>query len=59
MEFKLIDITQIKKPFTFPEPRDLTPEEEAAIIARCKAEIDPVQMEEEFKELLAQHERAS
>ena len=57
MEFKLTDITEIKKPFTFPDPRVLTPEEEAAIIARCKAEMDPVQMEAELKELLAQHER--
>jgi hypothetical protein len=54
MNFKLIDIADAK---FFPEPRVLTPEEEAAIIAQCKAEIDPVQLELEFRDLLAQHER--
>jgi hypothetical protein len=54
MDFKLIDIPDAK---VFPEPRVLTAEEEAAIIAQCKAQIDPVQLEEECRDLLAQHER--
>ena len=54
MKFKLVDITQSK---SFPDLRPLTPEEETAIIAQCKAEIDPVQMEAEFRALLEQHER--
>ncbi|MCI0684399.1 MAG: hypothetical protein L0Y71_19990 [Gemmataceae bacterium] len=57
MNIKLIDITQINGPIDIPEPRDLTPEEEAAIIARYKAERDPEQMEAEYKELLEQFHR--
>jgi hypothetical protein len=54
MNIKLIDIADAK---VFPEPRVLTAEEEAAIIAQCRAEIDPVQLEAECSELLAQHNR--
>jgi hypothetical protein len=59
MDFKLVDITEIKGPFTFPEPRVLTPQEEAQIIAQCKAEIDadPARVEAELRELLQQYER--
>ncbi len=57
MKVKLIDISQINGPIDIPEPRVLTPEEEAAIIAQYKAERDPVQMEAEYKELLEQFHR--
>jgi len=55
MSFKLIDIADAK---TFPDSRALTAEEEAAIIAQCKAAIDPVQLEAECRELLRQEERS-
>lgn len=54
MDFRLVDITETPP---LPETRVLTPEEEAAIIARCKAETDPLQLEAEFRDLFAQHER--
>jgi len=57
MEFKFIDITKIKGPFEWPESRELTPDEEAELIKQYKAQIDPAEMEAEFKELLAQYER--
>ena len=56
MKFKLVDITQMK---TIPPPRVLTPEDEAEIIARCKAEIEanPASAEAECRQLLEQYER--
>jgi hypothetical protein len=54
MKYKLIDIADAK---TFPKLGNLTAEDEAAIIAQCKAEIDPAALEAECRELLAQHER--
>jgi hypothetical protein len=39
------------------DPKELTQAEEAAIIARAKAEFDPLAAEAEFKELLVQYEQ--
>jgi hypothetical protein len=57
MKYKFIDITEIKGPIDWPEPRNLTPEEEAELIAQYKAQIDPVQLEAECRQLLEQYER--
>ncbi len=56
MDYKLVDIADAD---SLPPPRVLTAEEEAAIIARCKAEVeeDPSRIESELRELLAQYER--
>jgi hypothetical protein len=37
--------------------RDLTPAQEAEILARIKAEVDPVAMEVELRDLLEQRKR--
>ena len=37
--------------------QSLTPEEEAVILAKYKAEIDPIAAEAEYRELLEQRER--
>ena len=54
MDFTLVDIAEAK---SIPEPRTLTAEETAAIIARAKEQIDPVELEAEFKDLLKQYQR--
>jgi hypothetical protein len=57
MEYKNIRFVEIKEGVDIPEPRDLTPDEEAAILRKAKAEFDPIKSEAEFADLLRQHEQ--
>jgi hypothetical protein len=47
---------EIKEGVSIPTPRDLTPEEEAAILAEDRAEFDEAACEAELIELLRQRE---
>jgi hypothetical protein len=49
MQHKFLDI---RAAASIPFPRQLTPDEEAEIIAQYKAQLDPAQLEAECKELL-------
>jgi hypothetical protein len=57
MEFKDIRFLEIKEGVKIPEPRDLTPEEESAILHKAKTEFDPLITEAECEELLRQSEQ--
>ncbi len=57
MDPNKIRFTEIKEGITIPVPRELSPEEEAAILAQAKAQFDPVASEAEWKELLRQREQ--
>jgi hypothetical protein len=56
MTSKKYEFLEIKEGVTIPTPRDLTPEEEAAILAQLKEEFDEATCEAELKELLRQQE---
>jgi hypothetical protein len=55
-KYRFLDIEDIKNGVPFPEPKELTAEEEAEILAQAKEKIDPMLGEAEFAELLRQHE---
>jgi hypothetical protein len=57
MEFKHIEFLEIKEGVQIPEPRDLTPEEEAAILHKAATEFDPLITEAECEELLRQSDQ--
>jgi hypothetical protein len=56
-KYRFLDIDDaIKEGVPIPTPVDLTPEEEAAILAQAKAEYDEAASETELVELLRQRE---
>jgi hypothetical protein len=56
MEPKKYHFMEIKKGISIPIPRELTPEEEAAILAQAKEEFADLCSEKEWEELLRQRE---
>jgi hypothetical protein len=57
MDPKKYKFTRIKDGIPIPVPRDLTKEEEMAILAQARMEFDPVASEAECRELLRQREQ--
>lgn len=56
-KYKFIDLTKPHGPIIWSEPREATPEEEAEIIKQYKAQLDYAEMEAEYVNIMAQHER--
>ncbi len=54
MKYQFLDISKFTSLESLPDPRELTSAEEVEILAQCKAQIDPGQLEAEFQELLGQ-----